>query len=726
MGKWRVTGTNVAIGALAPVPVSFECGTKQADATYLPQMFWSPDHLGELAFGYRITAPESWSDNSQYTIWTITPESGSSADRLLDTVNRGHISGKDAQGRPYIEGTVLIAADDVPATVETWRIVCARADAAGNYERDEAGLPTGLFVDLPTLDPATSGRVDLTQPGQVTILEAYSRYWEDGTRQYVVSWVRSDPVKRAALLAAVVAEPAFADQTLTYDQWNFYYNAIYGEYALDWEQTTWATGARERELSVDDFLSTALKSASAIKGIHLFAEEPDQSATGTFMLDSSVLDGSDQTHGDWKPIDVGRSTEALAVFGGLKAVEKQIDCRIYAVAYSEQAENKLVRYGQTGATTNFVVTVQPQMDSTPGREYAEIVTGFSVVKQDYQDAAVKRHRLICNFVLPTRRKPNKVWIAIQREDWNNGQPIWLGIITASGQEVSVQAPTRLLDFKVWAVSASDPHDTDDPNDDFVNSIVPGVTPMQTVALGSTTGTVDARQFLAESIASHLGVHSGVFGVLPNQITNDLVAAAAIDTVNLVDAAVGNTKIASFAVDAAKIANAAIQNAHLDRATANKIAIVNADIVSLAANKITAGTLAAGVIYAGTINANQVNAGTLTGVNLSIVNGAQSILINETDFVKITDTGLSAYTQIRATQIEVRQSNNSAAGILGTTGPFSSLGALTLVSAAGVELHIYSAVASTASAGSASLPSAPAGFISASWNGSTIKIPYYNN
>lgn len=161
-----------------------------------------------------------------------------------------------------------------------------------------------------------------------------------------------------------------------------------------------------------------------------------------------------------------------------------------------------------------------------------------------------------------------------------------------------------------------------------NSYVAGVTPVVSITTPAQDATLDLGKALAASIAAHMRVTSGVLGVAPLGITNDLVADLAMQTRNMVDQATTNSKVADFAVNYMKVAAATIQNAHLDRASAYKIAIQNADVVSLAAAKVDAGWLSVGVQYAGTVNASQVNAGAVSGCSLTLnLNGYTTTIAN---------------------------------------------------------------------------------------------------
>lgn len=368
--------------------------------------------------------------------------------------------------------------------------------------------------------------------------------------------------------------------------------------------------------------------------------------------------------------------------------------RYYVGAYSADIDNAMVRVGSVGATPSVTASVGP-FSGTAGAEYCANVTGLSIALTftNSDDGQLKRFIQVA-FTAPSDSRYSGALIELV----DTASPIHVlhsipGAYTDG--TVSSEEPAATTTWKV-RVRAIGPLGT--------NSYVNGTTPEVSQSVGATTGTLDFRKALAASIASHLGMTSGVFGVLPGGITNALVAANAIDTVNLVNAAVGNNKIANFAVDAAKIANAAIQNAHFDRATAFKIAIVDADIVTLTANKLTAGSISATIAYLGTINANQVNAGTFNGIALVLnLNGITTSVNNATvagvvaglavvnnstgTLVIVGSTGMFCRVSVASSQVVSFSSN----GVLAqNTGGFASVsltqsgqyGALTLFNTTG--------------------------------------------
>ncbi len=249
-----------------------------------------------------------------------------------------------------------------------------------------------------------------------------------------------------------------------------------------------------------------------------------------------------------------------------------------------------------------------------------------------------------SWAYPEHRPPTGIILTLL-EYGSGGRLIDLtGVVSGTQTDVYFDAPSAVKQGRVYFVSVGE---------GGRNTIVQGVTPYVEVQYGTDGGTIDAGQVLRDSIASHLDVVSGVLGVAPGSLTEDLVmqytlgdrvmADLAIQARALGTAAVTQSKYATQSIPAAAIGYGVIWNAHLDRASANRIAINNADIVSLAAAKITAGTLGAGVIYAGTINANQINAGVIsahvkmTSPELVITSGSFVLNIDEFNAVKVANS-----------------------------------------------------------------------------------------
>lgn len=363
--------------------------------------------------------------------------------------------------------------------------------------------------------------------------------------------------------------------------------------------------------------------------VPVYVEAPDQSAGGTGLVAGGTIEADSVALGEWKPEPVGTFPHVAGKPIVLEVPQPHWPSeswRFYIGSANALAQAPLVRAGQTGATPSFVVTVEQwTAAAATGVEYAPLIVraGILTARNEVINVDGKLKRLVSfAFTEPTDSRYAGVTIeavdsfgnVLNSIDFGRGQ---VGGTNLATIVVDEPATVGKLRYRFLSYSAAG-----------TNAFVSGITPVVEIDAGTDAGVIDLRQILLTTIAAHLGVTSGVFGVLPSGITETLIANAAVTTNKIVDEAVGTNKIAPFATTAAKIANAAIQNAHFDRATANKIAIINADIVDLAAAKINAGTLAAGVIYTGTINANQVNAGLFNGHSLILnKNGVTTTIDN---------------------------------------------------------------------------------------------------
>lgn len=353
-------------------------------------------------------------------------------------------------------------------------------------------------------------------------------------------------------------------------------------------------------------------------GVHVFAEAPDQSYTDPFVLGVTTVGGSEGVSGEWSPIDVGRfpyepgKPLVMELPQPPTATESR---RFYLVSYRDRIENTLVRHGEANATPSVVVT-HTQYAGATGEEFSRNVTGMVLIETGTVNSDGKLKRYIevgavapddLNFAGVTADLVDSTGKLIAANDFGGTEFTAAGGIRVLWDEPA-SVTTWSLRLRAYSGSGT-------------NNYAVGVTPEISVSVGTTGGTVDLAAALSTSIAAHLEVASGVFGVKASGITESLIANAAVSTTKIVNEAVGSNQIAPFAVTAAKIGSAAIQNAHIDRLTANKVAIIDADIVNLSAAKITAGSLAASVIYTGTLNANQVNAGDFTGCTLTLTNNS---------------------------------------------------------------------------------------------------------
>lgn len=118
-------------------------------------------------------------------------------------------------------------------------------------------------------------------------------------------------------------------------------------------------------------------------GVHVYAEDPDQSGTPNLNLSGNVpLDGSTQLGGSsWNLIDLKQQpddgTHTVTITTGLPIPTAIVPIRVYLAAYSSTVDNKIIRANATTGTPtpSVVLTVNPP-DVVQGNEFAKSVTNL--------------------------------------------------------------------------------------------------------------------------------------------------------------------------------------------------------------------------------------------------------------------------------------------------------------------------------------------------------------
>ena len=116
------------------------------------------------------------------------------------------------------------------------------------------------------------------------------------------------------------------------------------------------------------------------KGIHVYYEDPDQSAQASFTLGASLLDGTAQLAGAWNPIDDGKSPDdgSNQITIDITTIPNEIkDIRVYLAAYNLNTDNKLVRATAASPTPNVVITIAPPPPLASGVEKTQLVTNLA-------------------------------------------------------------------------------------------------------------------------------------------------------------------------------------------------------------------------------------------------------------------------------------------------------------------------------------------------------------
>jgi hypothetical protein len=330
-------------------------------------------------------------------------------------------------------------------------------------------------------------------------------------------------------------------------------------------------------------------------GVHLYAELVNQSGSGNpFTVGETPLDGTAALEGEWKPVEGPRKdyiADEPIIWEWPEKVTEPTQARIYFASFNSSGkENELVRAGQSGETPSVLITLYPPPSGVVGAEYADNVIAFNATVNEYMAGAVLRDRITCTFDWPEQRKPAGLYIYAEHPQLGEGRYA-LGIISGSGQSVELNAPTKTLTGAlIWAVGFIDANNTPEPEDDAVNTIVEGVTPVDVVTLGELSGVLDLGEAIAASVAPYISIVNKVLGIYDQGITEELIGvfevsqsrlenAQIIDAARIVDAAVENSKLGSLSVSTPKIADFQVVAAKIDALAVTTTKVDNAAITN---------------------------------------------------------------------------------------------------------------------------------------------------
>ena len=341
-------------------------------------------------------------------------------------------------------------------------------------------------------------------------------------------------------------------------------------------------------------------------GAHLYAEIPDQSGSAPFIAGSAVAGSTAGGTGNY--IDLGFQTYTAGTepwnitIPAPPGIDPTVDTpsRLYVSSTSSSVDNVLHRATDPTPTPNQTFTLVSLASGTPSA--ATNVTGLSgditasTMPDDNSTGKLVTPVLVMVGSIPTA--PG--WTGRLLITWGNtdatlatNQSIVGPLITAAGpvygspdgipvpHSFALDTPKTLTRLTVWLQSGL----MDATGVMQWNNIVPGITPSSPLAIGTTTGTIDAAAAMAASIASSMAVISGLFGVAPSGITNPLLGPSAVATINVQNLAVSNpllaalcvqaTNLAGSSVTAAALANLAVGTAAMQTACVTNAIIANA-------------------------------------------------------------------------------------------------------------------------------------------------------
>ncbi len=335
-----------------------------------------------------------------------------------------------------------------------------------------------------------------------------------------------------------------------------------------------------------------------------------------------------------------------------------------------------------------------------------------------------------------------------------------------------QTPTTGTQWTVYLVSGLTVSGKFQPN-----NIVPNITPSAVITIGSSTGVIDASQAIATSIAAQLSVTEGQLGITPasldastylvdGTIVANLLASSNLITLSaqIANGIIGTAQCGQISVSVLTAGTATFSGTATFEAVSSGPSVVIAstaiELTGASGYSVevtsTAVTLSGGASSV-TINNSEIeiqngsNTLTVSSSEIELVNGSYSVTVeasqilleysggpslalNSGDIVITIPSG--ATMTASGTTLELAYGSTSTTidgfGKITVASPSSAEveltdGEITLVSASAANtLVLAAATATTASAGSETLPSAPQGFLEATLNGNTIKIPYYAN
>ncbi len=400
-------------------------------------------------------------------------------------------------------------------------------------------------------------------------------------------------------------------------------------------------------------------------GCHLYLECPDQSNVTPMLLGTTVLGGA-AVSGTWAPIDCGLQPYVASqqpwtvTIPGPAGVDPTLStpCRIYASSFSIAVDNKLVQAGQPGATPNQTFTLISLASNVPtsGTNVTTLMGGSGSligITATVLSPVNVTGKLETPVLVDVTDTPANIsgWVAqlvltMAGLNPNNpaNQQVIPGYILQAGpvyttavdgisvpHSFALDTPTAFTNATVWLQAGL----VDGTGNYTWNNIVPGITPSFGITYGSTSGTTDATSVMTATIAASMAVVNGLFGVAPAGITNPLMGAGAVNTINIDALAITNPLLASLAVAAGNmqpssvtagnsaIAAAAVVAASLASSSVTATAIAVAAVGSAAIASLAVGTAAMqtaavtnAIIANLAVSGAKIQSATITGANIA--------------------------------------------------------------------------------------------------------------
>jgi hypothetical protein len=342
------------------------------------------------------------------------------------------------------------------------------------------------------------------------------------------------------------------------------------------------------------------------------------------MDGTTLMDGSSTLQGTWNPIDCGKipyvaSEQPWTVELGVGKLSNRVaqHIRVYVASYSDQVDEPLVRYGLTGATPSYVVTIPAQTVTKPGSGSnitPYLVTGITGSVSSAVTVSGKLRRPIGITVdltgLPTELSSEWAYqlLGFKDNDLTSAPFLESGLLTKDGlapagpDQITVphtfgpEEPTAVTSITVYAVAGLIAPDRfvhgappRTPGSFASNNIVPGITASCVISIGTTGGVIDPTQHIQSLLDTSVGVLGTLFGVLPGGVDNVRIALLAVDTTKLQALAVTAAKLVNSSVTAVAIANLAVGTVAIQTAAISTALIQNAAITNALIGNLAVGT-----------------------------------------------------------------------------------------------------------------------------------------
>lgn len=220
------------------------------------------------------------------------------------------------------------------------------------------------------------------------------------------------------------------------------------------------------------------------RGIEIWIEDPDQSATGILLADGIIpWDGGRGLVGTGWGIQPGPRVPYTAgdvvLIDDLEPVEVTRGIRIYVNSYNtDDVGNPLVRANESGPTPSVVVTIPPpSFNAGRGHEYAPVALSFAFSgaqpNYHYESGGDVLWSADFTFVNPTAdpRYPQLASYDLMIEFPDGNQVLdsrWPRTSGVIRTKRTYSVPPVASPYRAWLVSV-------DP-DGYQNSVVPGITP----------------------------------------------------------------------------------------------------------------------------------------------------------------------------------------------------------------------------------------------------------